>query len=388
MKTVAISIDEYIYKSDGKYYGDNIGYDIVKRYAFFFEKVHLISRVKVVTDGNLETHNLLLPFANVVFYDIPFFQGIGELARNLKIIKGNIRESLSGCDVGLVRSPSILGFLVLGQMKDRIPYAMEVVANPYEMYLQYSGKLKIQSLLMDVLLKHYCRKAEALAFVTKKSQQRRYELNKNKENNTYYSSIELKKDFFSEYDKSKDLTQGGTVLKLAHVANIITGDIKGHKEVLQVASKLKAQGKDVEIAFAGDGPDIPLYQEMADSLGLQGKAHFVGFINKPQLRSLLLDSDFFLFPSKSEGLPKVVIEAMAVSLPCIASNVGGIPELLPPESVFECTDVDGMAKRIYELAADREMFIANAELMYNTALEYEASVLNERRRQFYSHLNK
>ena len=117
-------------------------------------------------------------------------------------------------------------------------------------------------------------------------------------------------------------------------------------------------------------------------------AEFVGFIDKTQLHDLLSGSDFFLFPSKSEGLPKVLIEAMAVSVPCVASNVGGIPELLPQDSVFDSYDVDGMMKRIYELACDKDAYIENAKLMYSTALEYESSVLAEKRKAFYNQLKK
>lgn len=388
MKTVAISIDEYIYEYKGVHYVDNVGFDIIKRYADNFEQVNLISRVKHVDKEELGIHNQSLSFANITCFDIPFFQGIGELLSSFHKLKEEIRKALVGCHIAIVRSPSILGFFVLNQIGRNMPYALEVVANPYEMYLGYSGKLKLQSLLMHILLKKYCRGAVALAFVTRNSQQKRYELNKHKENNTYYSSIELKKDFFSDSFMKHDVSADNEPLKIAHVSNVITGDIKGHKEVIEIAAKLFSIGRDVDVTFAGDGPDVPTFKKYAEHLGIGSNVHFVGFVNKLQLRSLLMDSDFFVFPSKSEGLPKVLIEAMAVSVPSIASNVGGIPELLPPENVFASTDVEGMLNRIIELSSDKEKYIENARLMYNTAQEYESSVLNARRKIFYSNLIK
>ena len=385
MKAIAISIDEYVYKTGGKYYGDNVGFDIVKRYAENFDEVHLISRVKQVDQNHLEKHDHLLPFPNIVYYDVPFFASLGDMVRNYTVINRMVDEALLGCDRALVRAPSILGFVVLRRLKKVFPFSLEVVANPYEMFKGYRGKYKILSLMMHFALKHYCKKATALAFVTKQSQQARYELNREMKNNTHYSSIELKKEFFSDIAiKHNIFSDSEEPLRITHVANIISGNIKGHKEVINVAEKLIQMGRKVIVCFAGSGPDVDYYRSMAVEKGV--KAEFVGFIDKNQLRELLLDTDFFLFPSKSEGLPKVLIEAMALSVPSVASSVGGIPELLPVDNLFDSYDVEGMAKRIYELASDKEAYLEVAKLMYNTALEYESSVLSERRTAFYYQL--
>lgn len=387
MKAVAISIDEYIFKANGQFYGDNVGYDIVKRYADNFEMVYLISRVKQVDIEHLEKHDHLLPFKNITYYEVPFFTSIGELIRQRSLVKQVVTDAVKDCGCALVRVPSITGFMVLQKLNTAIPYALEVVANPYEMYQGYSGKMKVQSLLMHYLLKRYCKRAKALAFVTKYSQQQRYAVNEEKQNNTYYSSIELKKEFYSDKFLKHDFFEDETLpIKIGHVANMITGNIKGHKEVLQVVANIQQAGRKVELVFAGDGPDVELYKKEAEDMGI--KATFLGFIDKQQLHEMLLDIDFFLFPSKSEGLPKVLIEAMSVSVPCIASNVGGIPELLPKESVFDSYDVDGMTERIKEMSSDKEMYVDNARLMYNTALEYESSVLAERRKRFYNRLKE
>lgn len=387
MKKIAISIDEYIFETGGKYYGDNVGFDIVKRYADNFEQVRMIARIKHVDSNHLDMHNILLPWNNIDYCNVPFFNSMSGLVKNYKDISGQITEAIKGCDIALVRSPSLVGFLTLRKIGDLMPYALEVVANPYEMYKGYSGMQKIQSLIMHFIQKHFCKNAIGIAFVTKKSQQKIYEINKKKDNNTHYSSIELRRDFF--YEKPFDhinVTDTAKPLIISHVANMIVGNLKGHKEVLQVAASLQKKGRKVKVMFAGDGPDVDYYKELAEKNDVDYQ--FLGFIDKNQLRELLQKSDFFLFPSKSEGLPKVLIEAMAVSLPCIASNVGGIPELLPTSSIFDSYDVDGMAQRILELASNKQKYMDNACLMYNTALEYESSVLALRREAFYRRLTE
>ena len=62
------------------------------------------------------------------------------------------------------------------------------------------------------------------------------------------------------------------------------------------------------------------------------------------MREQLLESDLYLFPSESEGLPRGVIEAMACGLVCVASNISGIPELLPPEDLYDPKDWARQAK--------------------------------------------
>lgn len=382
--TIAISIDEYIYKADGQFYADNVGFDIVKRYADCFETVHLIARVKQVALFDLGMHNKPLPFTNVNYYEAPFFNSLSELCNCYSAIKDCAKKAIEGCQVALVRLPSWNGSIALHQLKGKIPYALEVVANPYEQFHRYGGMQKVRAYVVHRIVKHYCKSASSIAFVTKQSQQKIYEINKNKEDNTYYSSIELKKSFFSDVAIKNDFFDNKTIpLRITHVSNMISGELKGHREVLQVAAKLTNTWREVSVTFAGDGPDVNYYKRLAEELGLAGKVNFVGFIDRDQLHDLLINTDIFLFPSKSEGMPKVLIEAMSVSVPCISSKVGGIPELLPEENIFECLDVDGMTNRIIELASDKKIYVDNAKLMYQTALEFESNVLAKRRVKFY-----
>ena len=60
----------------------------------------------------------------------------------------------------------------------------------------------------------------------------------------------------------------------------------------------------------------------------------------------LKKNDVFIFPSKSEGLPRAVIEAMAVGLPCLSTPVGGIPELIDEEYLFDPLDEMGFTNAI------------------------------------------
>jgi glycosyltransferase involved in cell wall biosynthesis len=79
----------------------------------------------------------------------------------------------------------------------------------------------------------------------------------------------------------------------------------------------------------GDGEGREEYEGLARSRGLDDRVAFLGEIPEPDVEKVLFGSDVLVLPSFIEGLPYVVIEAMACSLPVVASRVDGIPEAVP-----------------------------------------------------------
>ncbi len=70
------------------------------------------------------------------------------------------------------------------------------------------------------------------------------------------------------------------------------------------------------------------------------------------MRSQLDQADLFVLPSRQEGLPRALLEAMARALPAIGSTAGGIPELLPPEDLVAPADIGALAAKIAEVLTD------------------------------------
>jgi glycosyltransferase involved in cell wall biosynthesis len=96
------------------------------------------------------------------------------------------------------------------------------------------------------------------------------------------------------------------------------------------------------VCIAGDGHFKWEYQQLANTMGLQEKVHFLGTVNN--VRDLMQHSKIFVLPSRWEGLPIALLEAMDASMPIVATSVGGIPEaitnhengiLVPPEEPRE-----------------------------------------------------
>lgn len=103
--------------------------------------------------------------------------------------------------------------------------------------------------------------------------------------------------------------------------------LKGHETLLAAIGLLREANLSLTVLIAGDGAQRAERERQASELGLgQEMVRFLGF--RSDVPDLLAASDFFLLPSLTEGLPLSVLEAMSHGIPTIATNVGGIPELI------------------------------------------------------------
>ncbi|MBU0512919.1 MAG: glycosyltransferase [Chloroflexi bacterium] len=128
---------------------------------------------------------------------------------------------------------------------------------------------------------------------------------------------------------------------------------KGQDLLLQALAKLKKQNMQVYTVFIGDGPQRDQLSTDVVRLDLQNRVSFLGI--RSDVYDWLFNADIFVLPSDWEGVSLAILEAMAASLPVVATAVGGTPEvvldgvtglLVPPR------DPDALAKAILRLLGD------------------------------------
>jgi glycosyltransferase involved in cell wall biosynthesis len=110
------------------------------------------------------------------------------------------------------------------------------------------------------------------------------------------------------------------------VGRLCTG--KGYELLIESIADLAAQGRDVRLRLVGDGPERKSLQVLAQELSAEDRIVFEGSRNQNEVRSLYAQADAFALASFAEGVPVVLIEAMAMGLPCVATRITGIPELI------------------------------------------------------------
>ena len=285
-----------------------------------------------------------------------------------------------------MRLPSVAAFMVLHfYKKTGKKYALEVVVDPETAY----AESKISKTLFTKLLKKYCMKADGVSYVTAEFLQKKYpsyvRTHTDHKNHfeSHYSTIRLTDDYFGQpktYAKKDSFT-------IVHTANNMNNRIKGHEVLLDAVSIVINSGYNVYLKFVGDGVLKNTFVEKARKLGIENRVTFVGRLSKSQaVRNELITSDLFVFPTKAEGLPRSVIEAMAVGLPCISTPVAGIPELLEPEDMKDPLDVDGFASRIIEFISNPELMQKKSIRNINIAKDYSEEHLLQKRNSFYEKL--
>ncbi len=103
---------------------------------------------------------------------------------------------------------------------------------------------------------------------------------------------------------------------------------KGHLLLLEAAGLLAREGVPFELVLAGDGPLRAPIEALIGRLGLTAQVRLAGWMNGAQVREAILASRALVLPSFAEGLPVVVMEALALGRPVITSALAGTPELV------------------------------------------------------------
>jgi glycosyltransferase involved in cell wall biosynthesis len=111
-------------------------------------------------------------------------------------------------------------------------------------------------------------------------------------------------------------------------------DYKGHAVLLEAMATADPELARIDLDLAGDGPEREALERQVDALGLGGRVCFHGAVPEPEVMRLLDRADLFVLPSivtadgTSEGLPVVLMEALAAGVPAVATRVTGVPELI------------------------------------------------------------
>lgn len=388
---VLVAVDARLYRTpDGRVWCKTIyGYDFWTRYLSAFDDITVISRL-----GNAKIDEvqgwLQSDGPHVRFIGMPMVRGPkGYIIHFTSFLLSAISASVKS-DCAIVRLPSLSATFV-----ERIyellkkPYAIEVVADPQNAYREKP----IVAKLLSCLLKRACLHANGVSYVTQFALQNDYPCKARIQSHqderyfeSYYSSIILRKEFFTG---PRNYGPMHYRIRLIHTANNINNDVKGLDVVIKVVKKLSDAGINATVTFIGDGDRRVELEHMAEELGIGDRVRFTGLLSSSrEVRDRLLGADLFIFPTKAEGLPRAVIEAMAVGLPCLSTPVNGIPELLPPQYMFNPMDVDGFANKIIQLISNPEEMSQMSKMNIHKAREYEYEILDKRRCCFYSKLKK
>lgn len=376
-------------------YSHHLTYDRVwRRYAEVFDQVCVFARVH--QGSKAPTGWGRADVDRVRFIDVRNWAGVRGFAAALRSAAAQAKHAALECDAAVLRVPGLTAAVLWQAMlRARKPYGLEVVGSPRAvLYTAYPFPVRLLAYLIDRwLLAGQLRYAQGVLWVTAGVLQAHARC-RIAELTASVSDVELPSGAFVDVTTISDRAQEWSAVRaqshrpwrLCFVGSLMQ-PYKGLETLLNAVRICLDKGLSLELCVVGEGRLRSQYEAMARRLGLDSKVTFVGLVPAGGPVMALLDrADLFVLPSRTEGLPRSLLEAMARGLPCIATPVGGVPELLPPEVLFPPGQAGLLAERILALLADPQRMAKAAEANLAEARQYSANVLGPRRQQFYTAL--
>jgi glycosyltransferase involved in cell wall biosynthesis len=393
---VAVTTDHRFFRTqDGAIWTDSINsYDFWTRYLSVFERVKIVARVLDVPRPGSSYRRADGP--GVCFSPLPNYSGPWQYLSKATEIYRKIRKAVDRSDAVILRvSSPLAGYLQPALVRTGRPYGLEVVNDPADVFAPGAVRYRLRPLLRWWLtgqLRRQCRAASAVAYVTERALQQRYP----GEGLTLgLSDVQISEASLLRIDAgarayARRAGPGGkdVPFRLITVSSLAQM-YKAPDVLIRAVADCVEKGWKVALYIVGDGRYRTELEGLARSLGAAGAVHFVGQLPPGEaVRNQLDRADLFILPSRCEGLPRALVEAMARSLPCIGSAVGGIPELLAPEDLVQPGDCSGLSARIREVLGSPARMSAMSARNFIKAQEYLDGALAERRRAFLDHIRR
>jgi glycosyltransferase involved in cell wall biosynthesis len=383
MKVLVTTESRFDRLPDGTYWTTSTSsYAFWQRYLDVFDEVLVMGRVRDVPAAAPPAVRADGP--RVSFAPLPHYLGPWEYAHKYFSIRRTVQSALRREAAVIVRAPGATAGMVVAALRGSgRPYAVEVVGDPLDVFAKGSVRSILRPLLrlwVPAGLRKQCAGACAAAYVTAASLQKRYPAS-TASHVTAYSSIDLPAEAFTSQPREVRPEPG--VSRIVFVGTL-EQLYKAPDVLIDAVAIAIGKGAKLHLTIVGEGRHRHELEQRVRDRGLADHVRFTGHLTPGQTIWTELDqADLFVLPSHQEGLPRAMIEAMARGLPCIGSNVGGIPELLERSECVPAGNAQALAAKILEVLADPQRLAKLSQVNLHKAREYSAEILRPRRRALY-----
>jgi glycosyltransferase involved in cell wall biosynthesis len=318
------------------------------RYLETFDRVRVLARVERAPRPDPRWHRVDGDRVEVV--GVPGYVGPAEYVLRAPEVRRAVRAALARhAGAAILRVPGTLAALAAAALEaEGRPFGVEVIADPHELFAPRSIEHPLRPAFRWAFtrqLRRLCARASAAQYVAEVLRAR-------------YpappgalavcaSDVDLADDAFVAAPRGQGAA--GERLRLVTVGSL-EQLYKAPDLLVDAMALLETWGLDVELTVVGDGRRRAEAEERAREQGVADRIRFAGRLPAgAAVRAELDQADAFVLPSRTEGMPRALLEAMARGLPCLATAVGGVPELLPPAALVP-TDAGALAARIRDLA--------------------------------------
>lgn len=386
MNLLFVTEARFVKDKNGNFYGDaSFTNNLWARYLVYFSHIYIMARVEK-NDNFIGEKTNLSSSENVTFIELPYFVGpIQYLKVRTKLIK-TIVKNLESLNVKCIcRIPGTISNLVIKQLiKKNISYGVEVVGDPWDVFAPGTIKHPLRSYFRwqgYYDLKYNIKNAQAVLYVTKETLQNRYPCSTSAFQ-VSSSDVIIKDELIEENSKNHEVKDEYKLISIGSLEQMY----KSPDIVLRAVMELNKNKINCKLIWLGDGIFKTDMENLSKELGISDKVEFKGNVSSNEVRKYLAEADIFVLASRTEGLPRAIIEAMSIGLPCVGTNVGGIPELLHKVVLVPKNDAQALFKKIKRMIVEPNFYNQQAKQNLNEAHNYKESILTKKRNLFYNFL--
>jgi glycosyltransferase involved in cell wall biosynthesis len=391
-KTLNILVDQRFEQCPEGHFWTHLppAYPFFEKTLSIFDQVRVIARSFPVAQPSPRARRVDGPRVSVLA--VPCYNGIVDFLTRQASIRhrlGHIAE-LDGSF--LLRVPSQIGFMLAARLEALgKPYGVELLTDPWDFFAPGVASSRLASLFRPYVCarsRHLCAQAQVVNYVTGTATRRQ-----NPPLRALWSAsvsdVELNADAFCQPDLPLAAVPAAQPIEIVTVGFL---DLlyKGQDVLLEALARCLSQAASTgesfsfRLTFVGDGLRRQALLDQASRLGLEGFVHVTGLLGGPaEVRKFLRRSQLFVLPSRAEGIPRALLEAMAASLPCIATSVGAMPDLLDPRWIVPPASAPALAEKLLEFARSRSDWPSTGERNQNVAHAFESSKLAPQRLDLY-----
>lgn len=361
---------------------------IWKRYLSSFNNITVLARE--------DSNNPYLP-SKLSNYSLSSHENVNFIlqrsASSIKSLLGfdkNLDRELTSIiknhDALIVRLHSELGLKAIKIAQDlRKPYAIELVECPWDSMWNYGGlKSKLYAPLCFFRTRYALKKSPFSLYVTKHFLQHRYPSKSLM--SVDCSNVEIpfvSTNVLENRIKKIELLDVDRPIVLGQIASL-TGNFKGVDTAIKSLSHLKKKNLNVSLRVLGGGDPNP-WKLIAQKYDVVDHVIFDGTLESGQPVFDWLDNlDIYIHPSRKEGLPRALLEAMSRGCPAIATKIAGIPELLDSEAMINVNDDVCLSNKIEKMLSDKSTMVLQAKKNFKISSYYSTDILSSKRDKFWS----
>ena len=369
--------DGPLYKDkNGVYCSTNITEEMLSRYFCVADEVYVLIRTYPIEKAYQEANLSKIDNPRIKIFELGNVVSAKSLVFKSKL-KKQIEPIVDECDLFFLRLPGITCNMVAEICKKKNKkYLVEVGGCAWDAYWNHGLSGKLVAPYMECAQKKTTKNASFATYVTKKWLQDRYPCSCEwiEASNVYLPKhdekvLQKRIKRIESYEDCKNLTIGT-------IANV---DVryKGQEYIIKAIAKLNKKGYNYKYELVGGG-DQTFLKKLAAKYGVEKNVSFKGALLHDDVIKWLDGIDIYAQPSKQEGLPRSVIEAMSRGVPCIGSTTAGIPELLDTRCIFYL----GNNKTIINVLnwiSDATGLMTQAKRNFEKSKDYNLLTLEQRR---------